>query len=332
MKYETLSQVLDETVKKLSNELAIISIHERVSMSFEELQKNVNKLAKLLIERFFIIKGDVIAIMTANTYKFIVLQYACAKIGAILCPINAYYKQNELEFSLLKINPKIFFIPGCESGQEKSVNQIYTLFNSIISTIPKSLSHLVLLDGTIKERLINHIKVSHYDEMMKEPEIEPKKLPSDINNNEEKALNYSINSLDADKTCALFFTSVKNISIMILMKIITFFLIFLPRVNQGTTGPPKAAKLSHFNLTNNTRFFGTKLGFSIGKPIKVCLPVPIFHVFGSVLGTITMATCGITLGMSMQIYNYSNHWLIVFFIFIFFMIFLVKSSFSWLSI
>ncbi|RWS20588.1 AMP-binding protein-like protein, partial [Leptotrombidium deliense] len=70
----------------------------------------------------------------------------------------------------------------------------------------------------------------------------------------------------------------------------------------GTTGSPKAAALSHYNLTNNTRFFGERLGFKADKDVTVCLPVPIFHCFGSVLGTTTMVTTGAT--MVMPSYRY----------------------------
>lgn len=64
---------------------------------------------------------------------------------------------------------------------------------------------------------------------------------------------------------------------------------------------PKAATLSHFNLSNNSRFFGERVGFKQyltkkGKTARVCLPVPIFHAFGAMLGTSTMTSCPVTIG------------------------------------
>lgn len=212
LRYETLGQALDSTVSSQPNSLAVVSLHENVRMTFRELQEKVDKLAQLLVRRMFISKGDVVAIMTANTYKFVILQYACAKIGAILCPINAYYKHNELEFSLLKISPKVLFMPGPHSIQEKSINRFYEVLSKISDNLPKSLDHLVLLDGVVEERAIGRVKVFLYDEMVKELERELEKeleTAKDINNNEEKTLNYSINCLNADKPCALFFTSVR---------------------------------------------------------------------------------------------------------------------------
>jgi acyl-CoA synthetase (AMP-forming)/AMP-acid ligase II len=70
---------------------------------------------------------------------------------------------------------------------------------------------------------------------------------------------------------------------------------------QGTTGMPKAATLSHFNLVNNSRLYGERVGFERllteqGRPARVCLPVPIFHAFGAMMGTTTLSTCPITIG------------------------------------
>ena len=67
---------------------------------------------------------------------------------------------------------------------------------------------------------------------------------------------------------------------------------------------PKAATLSHFNLANNSRLYGERVGFAKtlqneGRPARVCLPVPIFHAFGAMMGTSTMSTCPITVGESL---------------------------------
>uniref|UniRef100_A0A4W5PS50 Medium-chain acyl-CoA ligase ACSF2, mitochondrial n=1 Tax=Hucho hucho TaxID=62062 RepID=A0A4W5PS50_9TELE len=63
----------------------------------------------------------------------------------------------------------------------------------------------------------------------------------------------------------------------------------------GTTGNPKGATLSHHNIVNNAYFIGMRLGYDWRSPVRVCLPVPMYHCFGSVGGGIVMATHGITL-------------------------------------
>uniref|UniRef100_A0A8C7P0F7 Medium-chain acyl-CoA ligase ACSF2, mitochondrial n=1 Tax=Oncorhynchus mykiss TaxID=8022 RepID=A0A8C7P0F7_ONCMY len=62
----------------------------------------------------------------------------------------------------------------------------------------------------------------------------------------------------------------------------------------GTTGNPKGATLSHHNIVNNAYFVGLRLGFN-WKPIRACVPVPLYHCMGSVLGAMCLALHGITL-------------------------------------
>jgi fatty-acyl-CoA synthase len=52
----------------------------------------------------------------------------------------------------------------------------------------------------------------------------------------------------------------------------------------GTTGLPKGAVLSHHNIVNNAYFLGNRIGYG-EKQHKICLPVPLYHCFGSVAGT-----------------------------------------------
>ncbi|KAA8585187.1 hypothetical protein FQN60_003881 [Etheostoma spectabile] len=63
----------------------------------------------------------------------------------------------------------------------------------------------------------------------------------------------------------------------------------------GTTGSPKGASLSHHNIVNNAYFMGLRMGFAQRAQVQVCVPVPMYHCFGSVLGGMCMAVHGITL-------------------------------------
>jgi fatty-acyl-CoA synthase len=58
----------------------------------------------------------------------------------------------------------------------------------------------------------------------------------------------------------------------------------------GTTGAPKGVLLTHVNLVNNGRFIGQYLRLS--EHDRICLPVPLFHCFGCVIGTMTAAMIG----------------------------------------
>ena len=58
----------------------------------------------------------------------------------------------------------------------------------------------------------------------------------------------------------------------------------------GTTGPPKGATLSHHNILNNARLIGEILGYT--ELDRVCVPVPLFHTFGMVIGNLGATTHG----------------------------------------
>jgi len=58
----------------------------------------------------------------------------------------------------------------------------------------------------------------------------------------------------------------------------------------GTTGQPKGVLLTHVNLVNNARFFAEYM--RITEEDRVCIPVPMFHCFGCVIGTMTAAVSG----------------------------------------
>ncbi len=61
----------------------------------------------------------------------------------------------------------------------------------------------------------------------------------------------------------------------------------------GTTGAPKAATLSHHNIVNNAYFGGRQMAF--GPEDRLCIPVPMYHCFGMVLGTLLCVTHGATM-------------------------------------
>jgi fatty-acyl-CoA synthase len=61
----------------------------------------------------------------------------------------------------------------------------------------------------------------------------------------------------------------------------------------GTTGLPKAATLTHHNIVNNAYFTGERMQF--GSADKLCIPVPMYHCFGMVLGTLTCVAHGATM-------------------------------------
>ena len=60
----------------------------------------------------------------------------------------------------------------------------------------------------------------------------------------------------------------------------------------GTTGYPKGATLSHFNILNNAQYMGSFMNMT--HTDKILCPVPLYHCFGMVLGNLVALNYGAT--------------------------------------
>lgn len=128
-------------------QIAIHSQHEQISRSFAELQADVQRLAGSLHAEFGLRRGDVIALWSANCYSWLVIQYAAARLGLILCTLNPVYKADELQFALQKSGAKLLFMPG-ERTQQAPINQFCEVFAQM-QVEQTSLQHVVLIDGQL---------------------------------------------------------------------------------------------------------------------------------------------------------------------------------------
>ena len=61
----------------------------------------------------------------------------------------------------------------------------------------------------------------------------------------------------------------------------------------GTTGSPKGATLTHHNILNNGYFVGEAMRLT--EQDRICIPVPLYHCFGMVLGNLACVTHGATM-------------------------------------
>ena len=105
---KTLGQVLDETAAKYPNNDALVYL-DGPRYTYKEFKEIVDKVAKGLI-KLGVKKGDHVAVWAYNVPEWVILQFATAKIGAVLVTVNTYYKSAELEYLLKQSDTKVLFL------------------------------------------------------------------------------------------------------------------------------------------------------------------------------------------------------------------------------
>lgn len=122
---KTIGQILDETAEKYPDNDALVYLNGP-RYTYKEFREIVNKVAKGLI-KLGVKRGDHVAVWAYNIPEWVILQFATAKIGAVLLTVNIYYKKAELDYLLKQSDTKYLFLVD----KFKNVNYIETLYEVI---------------------------------------------------------------------------------------------------------------------------------------------------------------------------------------------------------
>ena len=118
---ETIDQNLRKTVEKYPNKEALISVHQNYRVTYVEFYAQVTAVAKGLIA-LGVKQGDRVGIWSPNCYEWTLLQYATAKIGAIMVNINPAYRTSELIYVINQSGISyIFAAPQFKSSNYKKM-------------------------------------------------------------------------------------------------------------------------------------------------------------------------------------------------------------------
>ncbi len=251
---KTLGDFLEYWAEKTPDKEFIVYSDRDLRFTYKSFNERVNAMAKGLLA-IGVKKGSHVGIWATNVPDWNTFLFATAKIGAVLVTINTNYKQHELEY--LVENADLDTI--CISGG--------TFDSDYIEMTYKMLPEL-------KTSQRGHLRSEKFPFMRNVVYIGPEKHRGLYNTSELLTLgNVScddeLNRIKAEVNCH----DVTNM-----------------QYTSGTTGFPKGVMLSHHNISNN--------GFCIGECMKytenerVCLPVPLFHCFGIVLGMMSIVTHG----------------------------------------
>ena len=236
---ETIGAALQRAAKIWAGNVALVSRHQNIRWSYEELNARADALASGFLE-LGLSPGDRIGIWSPTNAQWTLTQFAAAKAGVILVTINPAYRKSELEYALNKVKCAALV----SAARHRSIEYARMLDELRREMKLPHLRHAILIDGPMEGFL-------PFDEFAS-AEPDPRLA----------AIGERLKPADAIN---IQFTS-------------------------GTTGFPKGATLSHRNILNNGFFVGEQIGLT--PEDRVCIPVPLYHCFGMVMGNLGCLTHG----------------------------------------
>jgi fatty-acyl-CoA synthase len=276
---KTIGGWLDEVAARYGANEALVSVFENQRFTYTRFRDEANRVARALMA-LGVAKGERVGIWSTNCAAWVLVQFATAKIGAVLVNINPAYRTHELDFALKQSEcewlicgegfkdadyaamlGEIGALAAC-GGERQSGSGLSAATGVDAATgfgvtpgrgteAPPTFAHLrgiiflgeKKIDGAMRWREL----LARADEVRAEQLAERQA------------------SLDFDDMINIQYTS-------------------------GTTGFPKGAMLTHHNILNNGAQVGDRMRLTPRD--RLCIPVPFYHCFGMVLGNLACVTHG----------------------------------------
>jgi fatty-acyl-CoA synthase len=251
---DTIGVHFDRMVERFGERDALIVRHQRIRWTYRELQERVDAFAAGLLA-LGLKRGDRVGIWSPNNAEWVVAQFATAKAGLILVNINPAYRLTELEYALNKARC-VALVTAAQFKTSDYLAMLRELAPEIATASPGDLRASRLPEL----RLVITIGSESVSGMLRCEDVSD--LAGDADRRRLAAL---AEELQFDDPINIQFTS-------------------------GTTGFPKGATLSHHNILNNGFFIAEAMRLT--ERDRVCIPVPLYHCFGMVIGNLGCLTHG----------------------------------------
>ena len=253
----TFPQVLDRMVEEFPDQYAFKYTTLDYTRTYEEFREDVDNFARALIS-MGVKPGSKVAIWATNVPAWYITFWATTKIGAVLVTVNTAYKIHEAEYLLRQSDTHtlVMIESALDSNYRQIINEICPEIAKTKAGSPLHCKRLPFLRNVITVDFKQPGSLT-FQEAMARSSLVPV----------EEVYRMAAN-VHPDDVCNMQYTS-------------------------GTTGFPKGVMLTHYNVVNNGKCIGDRLGLSTAD--RFLVQVPMFHCFGMVLTMTSSMTHGATL-------------------------------------
>ncbi len=250
----TFSQVLTETVERHGDRDALVFPQLGLRRTYRQFDADVAEAARALLT-LGVRRGDHVGLWATNWPQWVVLQFAVARVGAVLVNVNPSYRAHELAYVLEQADVSVLFL----TDRFKTSSYFDILGDALRERPCPRLRWAVCIQKAAGSGVINWERFLKLAEKTSEDalrEREAEVRPEDVVN--------------------IQYTS-------------------------GTTGFPKGAMLTHRNLLMNAFHVGARLKFT--EQDRLAIPVPFYHCFGCVMGTLMCAVYGAAMVVPAEVFD-----------------------------
>ena len=263
----TVGQLLDNAARRWPEETAAIVVEQEIRWTWRELRERARAFAAGLLA-LGLEPGDRVGMLATNCAEWLVTQYGTAYAGLVLVNINPAYRLPELEYALKKV--------GCRALVTEpsfKTSDYIAMMNELAPELASAEAGELHAARLPELRFVIRLGDEGSPGMFNFDDVATRGGEEEF-----QALDAIGPGLDFDEPINIQFTS-------------------------GTTGSPKAATLTHHNIVNNAHMSAAVMRFS--ESDRLCMPVPMYHCFGMVLGTLLCTASGATIVLPSRAFDAS---------------------------
>ena len=253
----TFSRVLDRLAEEFPDQYCFKYTTLDYTRTYAEFRRDVDDFARALVS-LGVRPGSKVSVWATNVPAWYITFWATVKIGAVLVTMNTAYKSHEAEYLLRQSDTHtlVMIESALDSNYKKIINELCPEIRRSEAGKPLHCSRLPFLRNVITVGFRQKGCLT-FDEAMARKDMVPQETVASM-----------AAAVRPDDVCNMQYTS-------------------------GTTGFPKGVMLTHYNVVNNGKCIGDRMGLSTAD--RMMIQVPMFHCFGMVLSMTSSITHGTTM-------------------------------------